>query len=291
MLSCFFFQPVEVSIGTRVGKIVCLSINCPVHPQFSRDSAVVASKTRKTIDPAKLNKTSRMSCGAPESKIDSPLKSTAIHTKTLRRHKRKNFICIELCLQEKQSIFVQISFVLMVIVYMLFGALMFMILEGDLLFDDSERHEAATRLAVSKYTDEQRECLMTVSRVRPSVKRSPAHRSSRTGQPTLNTASSRRCGVCIWTRRRERTRIRGPILRMRSCSHLRWSRRSDMVMWRRPRGRADSCAVCMAWLAYRWLWWPSQMWAKDWWRCSRRFPIDWHDGRIRACCTCRFLIF
>ncbi|CAM6002840.1 unnamed protein product [Sphagnum balticum] len=64
------------------------------------------------------------------------------------------------------------------------------------MFDDSERHEAATRLAVSKYTDEQRECLMTVSRVRP-VKRSPAHRSSRTGRPTLITASSSGA-VCVY---------------------------------------------------------------------------------------------
>jgi hypothetical protein len=103
-----------------------------------------------------------MSSCDSESKIDSLSKPTKIFKKPVWRHKKKN-VCIELCLQEKQSIFVQISFVLMVIVYMLFGAIMFMILEGDLLFDDSERHEAATRLAVSRYTDEQRQCLMTVS--------------------------------------------------------------------------------------------------------------------------------
>lgn len=60
-------------------------------------------------------------------------------------------------LQEKQSVFVQISFVLLVIMYMLFGSLMFMILEGNLLFSDRD---------YIPYSEEQKKCIEQVSNPR-----------------------------------------------------------------------------------------------------------------------------
>jgi hypothetical protein len=41
--SSFSFPISGSFIGMSVEKIACVSINCPVHPQFSRDPTIVAS--------------------------------------------------------------------------------------------------------------------------------------------------------------------------------------------------------------------------------------------------------